>query len=122
MEKTKLMVCGSRSITDKAKIFAQIEAFWSTELNSSSDIIVVEGGAKGVDQIAGEWASSKGLEVDVHKPDYKKYARGAPIRRNEEMVKISDIILVLWDGVSKGSQNSIDLCQTYGKKYKIVKM
>jgi len=119
---TKFMVCGSRSITDKEKIFAQLESFWNTQLNSSSEIVVVEGGAKGVDTIAGEWATSKGFEIEVHKPDYKKYARGAPIRRNEEMVKISDIVLVLWDGVSKGTQNSIDLCQAYGKKYKIVKM
>ena len=45
----KLMVCGSRSITEKAKIFETLNHYLSEQ-----DLLIISGGAKGVDSIAEE--------------------------------------------------------------------
>ena len=44
---------------------------------------IVSGGAKGVDSIAAEYARAKGLELQEFLPDYSRYGRGAPLKRNE---------------------------------------
>lgn len=46
---TKLLVCGSRSITDAEWVSNQISALVAEKGFSLSDLILIEGGAKGVD-------------------------------------------------------------------------
>lgn len=115
----KYMVCGSRTITDRNFIFTEIEKCWNENLGAEP-VILVEGEAKGVDSISKEWAISKGFALDPHKPDWKKFGRGAGIIRNKEMVECSDFVLILWDGTSKGTKSDIDFCQKLGKGNKIV--
>lgn len=115
----KFMICGSRTISDKNFIFSEIEKCWNENLNSEP-IILVEGEAKGVDSIAKEWAISKGFELEAHRPDWKRYGRGAGIIRNKEMVDTSDFVLILWDGKSKGTASDIKFCEKLGKKNKVV--
>lgn len=117
----KLLVCGSRSITDSAWIFSQIEQYISEKNLEMSSLVIIEGGAKGVDSVAGNWAQSHGVTVEVHNADWARYDRGAGIRRNEEMVAAADFVLVLWDGSSRGTKNDIDLCRKNFKTYKVVK-
>jgi len=48
-------------------------------------------------------------------PDYKSYGRYAPIRRNTDIINNSDYILALWDGNSKGTQDSIKKAKNLNK-------
>ncbi len=116
----KLMVCGSRSITDSSWVFQQIDALLTEKQVSLDDLIIVDGGAKGVDTYAAHWANSKNVPIEWHRPDWARYGRGAGIVRNKQMVEACDFCLILWDGVSKGTKNDIDLCKKIGKPYKTV--
>lgn len=116
----KLMVCGSRTITDSVWIKAQIEKLIEENNFNISDISLIFGGAKGVDSVAGKWAEEKNLQVELFKPDWARYGRGAGIVRNKLMVEACDFCLILWDGVSKGTKSDIDLCIKLGKKFKTV--
>lgn len=49
-------------------------------------------------------------------PDYKRYNRGAPLKRNEQIIDYADEVIVFWDGKSKGSKFVIDLCKKKNKK------
>lgn len=79
---------------------------------------IVSGGARGIDTCAREYALSHGLKLTEFLPDYERYCRGAPLRRNLLIIDYADIVIALWDGVSRGTKYVIDHCK--GKKEVIV--
>ena len=70
-------------------------------------VVVVTGGAPGVDRWAEEKARSLGLAALVIRPDYERYARGAPLKRNEEIVAKAHKVIAMWNGVSAGTGHTI---------------
>jgi len=76
---------------------------------------IVSGGARGVDTCAREYALAHGLKLTEFLPEYKKYGRGAPMRRNITIIEHADLVLAFWDGKSRGTKYVIDNC----KKQKI---
>lgn len=116
----RLLVCGSRGITDKDWIFSQIESYWYEHLACYSDLIMIEGAARGVDLIAKAYAVENNWKVEEYPADWEKHGRGAGYIRNDIMVKAADEVLILWDGESRGTKNDIDLCKKYNKPHKIV--
>ncbi len=106
----KILIAGSRSITD----------FDLTPLIPSDATVIVCGGANGVDRLAEEYADRHRISKIVLQPQYEKYGRAAPLKRNEDMVNTCDMILVLWDGVSKGSQYTIEYAKKLGKPLRVI--
>lgn len=72
---------------------------------------IVSGGAKGVDACAREYALAHGLKLTEFLPEYKKYGRGAPLRRNITIIEHADLVLAFWDGKSRGTIYVIDNCK-----------
>ena len=116
----RLLVCGSRGITDKDWIFSQIESYWYEHLACYSDPIMIEGAARGVDLIAKAYAVENDWKVEEYPAEWEKHGRGAGYIRNDIMVKAADEVLILLDGESRGTKNDIDLCKKYNKPHKIV--
>ena len=116
-----LCVCGSIKIKDKDWIFNKIDDFVST-LEKSEKITIIEGAAKGVDFYAEEWAKEHNCELVLFPPDYEKYGKSACSVRNEGMVKLTDFILILWNGSSYGTFEDICLCENIIVRIKFVTM
>lgn len=72
---------------------------------------IVSGGAQGVDTSAREYALGHGLKLTEYLPDYARYGRGAPLKRNITIIENADLILAFWDGVSRGTKFVIDNCK-----------
>ena len=83
---------------------------------------IVSGGAKGIDQCAAAYAHDHGLKLTEYKPDYRRFGRGAPLKRNLEIVDYADFVLIVWDGASRGSRYVIQACETIGKPHRIVQL
>ena len=81
---------------------------------------IVSGGAVGVDTCAAEYARGHGIKLVEFLPQYEIYGRGAPIKRNKEIVDHADKILVFWDGKSKGTLSVIKYAEKVGKACEIV--
>ena len=81
---------------------------------------IVSGGARGIDKCAEDFAHRKAIRLTVFLPDYKRFGRGAPLKRNEEIAQYSDCAIAFWDGRSKGTQYSIKLFEKLGKPVKFV--
>ena len=81
--------------------------------------LIVSGGAKGVDTIAEQYAKAHGIEIMIIRPDYEKYGRSAPIRRNDLIVDNADMVLAFWDGNSHGTKYTIDYAKRTGKPVKV---
>ena len=106
----KLLIAGSRSIT----------SFDLASHVPEGAALVITGGAKGVDALAEEFARERGIPTLTVKPVYERYGRAAPIRRDEEMVDMADAVLVIWDGVSRGSRHTAEYARRKGKPVTVV--
>ena len=72
---------------------------------------IVSGGAKGIDTCAKDYALRHGLKLTEFLPEYEKYGRGAPLRRNITIIEYADFVLAFWDGSSRGTKFVIDNCK-----------
>ena len=106
----KLLIAGSRSIKEY-----DIEKLIPEEVT-----LIITGGAMGIDAIAERYADKRGISKLVLRPQYKLYGKGAPLRRNEKMVELCDMALVIWDGVSRGAKYTIECAKRMGKMVKVI--
>ena len=81
---------------------------------------IVSGGAKGVDTYAAAYAHKNNMKLTVFLPDYEKYGRAAPIRRNEQIVDYADQVIAFWDGCSKGTLSVIRYAEKTGKECRVI--
>lgn len=70
-------------------------------------VIVVTGGARGVDAVAEDAAREAGLDVRVMNANWSKYRKAAGPIRNKKLVTKADKALVFWDGESPGARNAL---------------
>ena len=102
----KLLIAGSRGI----------ENFDLSEYVPPETELIISGGAKGIDSVAEKYADEHGIKKIIIRPCYERYGRAAPIKRNEKMVELCDIALIVWDGSSKGTSYTINYASKMGKK------
>ena len=81
---------------------------------------IISGGARGVDAAAHAWALSHGILLREFLPDYRRYGRSAPLRRNEEIIAAADHLLIIWDGVSPGTRHVLKRCVEIHKPFRLV--
>ena len=80
---------------------------------------IVSGGAKGVDLAARTYAFSHGIKLTEFLPQYEKYGRSAPLKRNLQIIDYADLVLAFWDGNSKCTKYVIEQCKKQNKEIKI---
>lgn len=72
---------------------------------------IVSGGARGIDACAREYAQRHGLKLTEYLPEYGRYGRSAPLKRNITIIESADLVLAFWDGTSRGTKYVIDNCK-----------
>lgn len=72
---------------------------------------IISGGARGVDASAKEYAQRHDLKLTEYLPEYDRYGKGAPLKRNLTIIENADLVLAFWDGASKGTKHVIDNCK-----------
>ena len=107
----KIAVIGSRNLT--VENLGQYLPEATTE--------IVSGGAKGIDTCAREYALANGLKLTEFLPEYEKYGRGAPLKRNLQIIDYADEVLAFWDGRSRGTKYVIEQCKKRNKKVTVIK-
>ncbi len=83
---------------------------------------IVSGGAKGIDTCAEEYAVANGIKFTVFLPDYARFGRGAPLKRNKQIAEYADEALAFWDGKSKGTEHTIEDFRKLSKKVTVIKV
>ena len=81
---------------------------------------IVSGGARGIDTVAATYAKQNGITLTEFLPDYQRYKRGAPLKRNQQIADYADEVLAFWDGQSHGTMYTVDLFKKLGKNVTIV--
>ena len=106
----KIIIAGSRGITDEHTIFNAIKEseFEITE--------VVSGGAAGVDKFGEKYAERYDIPLKIFPANWEKKGKSAGIIRNSERAKYADALIAVWDGKSKGTKNMIEVATRKGLK------
>lgn len=110
----KTIIAGSRCICDAEVLKAAIaeSGFLITR--------VISGDARGVDKLGIEWAHENLVPVERFKPqwvgpdgEYRPYAGNT---RNRDMARVSEALIAVWDGRTKGTKDMIKQAHQFGLK------
>jgi len=114
----KLAVFGSRGLLDD-----RIEKIIKdTILEVSAAEIITAGETEGVCGVARRLCSKIKMPIKLIYYNTEKYAAGAFERRSKEILKESDFILLIHDGVSKGTTHELELIKKMNKPFKYIKV
>ena len=97
----KVAVVGSRNLT----------------INNLGDYLpkdtteIVSGGARGIDRCARAYAKTHNIKLTEFLPEYARYGRSAPLKRNLQIIRCADMVLAFWDGRSHGTRFVIENCK-----------
>lgn len=105
----KTAIIGSRGLTVK-----NLEKYLPQETTE-----IISGGAKGIDTCAKEYAIAHNIKLTEFLPEYEKYGKSAPLKRNISIIENADIVLAFWDGKSRGTKFVIKKCRELGKDIKV---
>ncbi len=75
---------------------------------------IVSGGANGVDTLAEHWAKRHHIEYVAYLAQWEKFGKRAGILRNHEMIEFCDVLIAFWDGLSKGTLDTINYAHELG--------
>ena len=114
----KLAIVGTRTFNDFNLLESKIKENYN--INKISEII--SGGAKGADALAEKLANKYNIKLNVHYPNWEKYGKSAGPIRNKLIINECDECIAFWDGISKGTKSSINLCNEMEKNFKIIKI
>jgi hypothetical protein len=113
----RILVTGSRTWTDKVAVAQAIREAWLVA-GRPYGVVVVHGGARGADYIAGVYAKRLGFSVEVHEvsdADWKNFGRSSGAIRNQAMVdKGADICLAFIRNESRGATMCAKMAEKAG--------
>lgn len=81
---------------------------------------IISGGAQGVDRSARDCAMKNHLKLTEYLPDYRRFGKAAPLRRNITIIENADLVLAFWDGKSPGTRFVIEQCEKRGIPLRVV--
>ena len=106
----KVAIIGSRTL--------EVTNFYKYLPSDTTEI--VSGGALGIDASAKRYALDNGIKYTEFLPEYIKYKRGAPLKRNLQIIDYADLVIAFWDGSSKGTKFVIENCRKTNKEIEVV--
>lgn len=112
----KIAIVGSRDYLDLNKV---VDFIYQLK-NLGTEITIVSGGARGVDQAAENAAKANGFSVLSFKPDWKNLGKKAGLLRNSDIVDSCDYLVAFWDGNSNGTKDSITKAKAANKLLAII--
>ncbi len=102
----KIAIIGSRTL-----IVNNLEKYLPKDVTE-----IISGGAKGIDTCARQYALKNNIKLTEFLPEYNKYGRSAPLKRNLQIIEYADMVIAFWDKSSRGTKFVIDNCRKINKK------
>jgi hypothetical protein len=113
----KIIIAGGRTFNDYALLCQNC----NKTLSLQTEIEIVSGTANGADKLGERYAQERGYKLKPFPADWEKYKKSAGYIRNKEMAEYADVLIVFWDGKSKGTKHMIDLARENKLEIRIVK-
>lgn len=81
---------------------------------------IVSGGATGADTLGARYAQENKIPLIVFKPDWINRPKTGGFFRNKEIIRSVDVVIAFWNGISRGTKDSLDHAKKLKKKVIIV--
>ena len=102
-----IIIAGSRTFTDYDLLERECDKIIAS--NRTKDITIISGTAQGADQLGERYAKERGLPLVRMPADWKTYGHSAGYVRNRAMASKAQVLILFWDGESKGSKHMRDV-------------
>ena len=83
-EGTLVAVTGGKEVADPTAVWSVLDRTHEKH----SDMVLVHGGAPGIETVAAKWAEARGVHQLIVRPDWKAHGRAAPFRRNDALLDL----------------------------------
>ena len=105
----KILVAGGRDFIDYDRL--------KSDLDDLKPTTIISGMARGADSLGALYASEH-CSLQTFPADWNKYGKSAGYKRNHQMLDEGkpDLVLIYWDGSSKGTSHMIDIAKKAGIK------
>lgn len=103
-------IVGSRTFHDYAQFQLKMNEFRMEHILTQ----IVSGGAIGADKLAERYAAENDIPIQVLKPNWSR-GKGAGLARNTDIINAAEIVVTFWDGVSRGTLDSITKAKKQNK-------
>lgn len=119
----RVLIVGSRTFND----YELLKTSLDNVLREVTDTVeIVSGGANGADRLAERYAKEKGYGLHIVRAEWNLYGKRAGYLRNAKMHEYISgdekrICVAFWDGISKGTQHSFTLADTYNNPLTVIK-
>ncbi len=91
----KVAFTGGANVNDHKAIWAALDRVHSKH----PDMVLLHGGSpKGAELIAAKWADARKVAQVAFKPDWTRHAKAAPFKRNDQMLDVLPIGVVVFPG------------------------
>ena len=92
---TKIAFTGGTECNDVQAIWTALDRVRAKH----ADMVLLHGGSpKGAEKIAARWADNRNCPQIVFKPDWTRYGKAAPFKRNDQLLDTVPIGLIVFPG------------------------
>ena len=83
-EGTLVAVTGGKHVGDPNAVWSTLDRVRA----KYGQMVLVHGGAPGIETVAGKWAEARGVHQIVCRPDWDAHGKAAPFRRNDDLLNL----------------------------------
>ena len=109
----RILVCGGRDWDNQTLTAGVLDGFREQYHEKGMPIVIVEGGARGADTLAREYAVKHNIPFEEFAAEWKKYGRAAGPVRNSKMLKSGIDVVIAFPG-GRGTQDTIGKANKMG--------
>ncbi len=102
---TLVLVCGGRGFMDRAAV--------DNTLDAVDPLSIIQGGCRGADTLAREWAERHGIPCHTFAADWETHGKRAGPMRNKLMLDMKPDIVIAFGG-GRGTKSTISLALQRG--------
>lgn len=114
----KVLVCGGRDYCDSSTVWGELDTI---RRNVPHDTMrVIQGGARGADQIAREWCCNREVAYENYAADWKVHGKAAGPLRNQRMLDQGKPDLVLAFPGGRGTADMVRRAEAAGVAVRFV--
>lgn len=120
-DRPRVIVAGSRVFRNYDLLRRKLDRL----LCNVHDPLIIHGGAKGADTLAGRWADWHWYTQSIFHPDWSKGPRGGILRNTEMAVYAAagqgkGACIAFWNGESSGTAHMIETAKQHGLIVRVI--
>jgi hypothetical protein len=118
----RVLVCGDRRFDDDDWLHEVLNEYHDPWNQAYHITLVIQGGARGADKLAKEWAKAYGVPCHEYPADWNRFGKSAGVIRNKQMLDEGnpDLVIAFLAPDSRGTKNMIMQAKAFNVPVRII--